>query len=327
MLSASTRNSGQNLATPDVCNTPTGTGVDAPIPYANTATHSQAVAFATTVMIEGGNALSMASSIPSTSGDESGTSHPVTRQEARFSSGSPCVFIEQMPAITLACTSTGNAMNASSGAVVSPGAATVMFTYAGAAPRPLSSEDVRALAAAVRADSAAVTWSWCDGRLVLRIARFGEDVCTLARRALREHAAGGAVAIDLRGCPGGDLEAALALASMFAAHGAVLARLVWGEGDEELRRARGGRAVEGALEVWVDGGTASAAEVLAAALVDVAGARCRGERSAGKGTAQGIVPGEDGRAMYATIAEVRRADGRAIEGVGITPDEPLTSSR
>jgi hypothetical protein len=76
MLSASTRNSGQNVASPDVCNTPTGTGVDAPIPYVNTATHSQAVAFATTVMIEGGNALTMASSIPSTSGDESGDVAP-----------------------------------------------------------------------------------------------------------------------------------------------------------------------------------------------------------------------------------------------------------
>ncbi|MBK8937424.1 MAG: DUF4150 domain-containing protein [Polyangiaceae bacterium] len=321
MLSASTRNSGQNVASPDVCNTPTGTGVDAPIPYVNTATHSQAVAFATTVMIEGGNALTMASSIPSTSGDESGTSHPVTRQEARFSSGSPCVFIEQMPAITLSCTSSGNAMNASSGAVVSPGAATVMFTYAGAQAEALSTDAVRGLAAAVRGAPDVVTWSREEGVLVVRIARFTEDVVTLVRRALRHCGACERVTLDLRGNPGGDLDAALALAAMFTPSGAALARIVWAEGDVEERRAHGGPEHEGEVAVRVDGGTASAAEVLAAALVDVRGAHCLGERTAGKGTVQGIVPGPDGSATFATIAEVLRADGRRIHGVGVEPRE------
>ncbi|MFO0617905.1 MAG: PAAR-like domain-containing protein [Polyangiaceae bacterium] len=300
MLSASTRTSGQAIAAPDTCLTPTGTGADAPIPYVNTASHSQAVAFSTTVMIENGNALTQASSVPSTSGDEAGTDHPVTRQEARYTMGNPVVFIEQMPAITLTSLSTGNAMNASSGAVASPSAATVYFTKAGerAPGAPLSMRDLRALGAIARGGEDAVSW---DGE-TLRVAVFTSDVGALVHRALSGLPVDRLLQIDLRGNPGGDLDAALDLASAFVGEGHVLGTLVDADGDATERRSRGPALYVNPLELIVDHTTASAAEVFVSALVALGRARVIGGPTYGKSIVQRVVAGADGLARYETIA-------------------------
>ena len=68
MLPASNRGVGTAVGTPDTCNTPTGTGVDVPTPYANTGDHSQSVGFSPTVYVSMMNALSQSATVPSTSG-------------------------------------------------------------------------------------------------------------------------------------------------------------------------------------------------------------------------------------------------------------------
>jgi carboxyl-terminal processing protease len=314
MLSASTRTTGQSVASPDTCQTPTGTGVDAPVPYVNTASHSQAVAFSTTVMIENGNALTQATSIPSTSGDEAGVDHPVTRQEARYTLGNPIVFIEQMPAITLSSLSTGNAMNASVGSVTSPSASTVFFTRAEGAASPgatLSTRELAELAQIARGDATTV-YAVADGATIhsgpihLVITLFTSDVGVLVARALGSlrRAKGARISIDLRGNPGGDLDAALALANDFLGEGHVLARVRDADGDVEARRSWGIPRYVDPVELLIDERTASAAEVFVDALVHAGRARATGGPMYGKSTVQRVVHGADGLTRYATVATV-----------------------
>lgn len=71
------RGSGTATASADVCNTPSGTAT-VPTPYTNTATYSQAVSFSTIVKINKMNALTASTTIPSTSGDEAGSSGGTT---------------------------------------------------------------------------------------------------------------------------------------------------------------------------------------------------------------------------------------------------------
>jgi carboxyl-terminal processing protease len=74
------------------------------------------------------------------------------------------------------------------------------------------------------------------------------------------------------------------------------------------------------LVVLVDGGTASAAEVVAAALQDRGRAVLVGSRTFGKGSVQQPSTLADGSALELTVAEYRTPSGRTLDGTGITPD-------
>jgi len=334
MLAAATRNAGQAVASPDTCNTPTGTGVDVPTPYVNTASNTQATNFATTVLVECGNALNQKSSVPQTTGDESGTSHPVTKQEARYSTGNPSVFIEQSPAVTFSSLSTGNAMNASSGLVSVQSALSVYFTCAhtehaaGARGLPalgdaLGAAELEQLGAAVRMGLPSVTaFDDATGARVVRISRITEDVGARVASALASVPPSGCVVLDLRGNPGGDLDAALSLASDFAVENATLAIVRDADGDDDIRRSRGRRRYANPLVVLVDADTASAAEVLALALRSASGAAVLGGRTRGKSTVQRAVTPAGGRTTYETVAECFGPDGAAFGGSGLEPDGP-----
>ena len=72
--------------------------------------------------------------------------------------------------------------------------------------------------------------------------------------------------------------------------------------------------------VLVDGGTASAAEVVAAALQDRGRAAVIGSQTFGKGTVQQPLPLGDGAGVEFTVGTYLTASGRSIDGVGLTPD-------
>jgi carboxyl-terminal processing protease len=127
--------------------------------------------------------------------------------------------------------------------------------------------------------------------------------------------------LDLRGCPGGELVAALELAGDFLPDGSVLVTATDTDGDDTVYRARQERPYRFPLVVLVDRHTASAAEVFAGALQAHGRAVVVGERTYGKGTAQKLLPGgADPRACYATVATLTLPNGEPVEGRGITPD-------
>ena len=127
--------------------------------------------------------------------------------------------------------------------------------------------------------------------------------------------------IDLRDNPGGVLEAASASADEFLEQGTIVSA------DGRVLDARfrmtatpGDIATGAPIVVLVNGGSASAAEILAAALRQNDRATLIGRRTYGKGTVQTIMPLSDGQALKLTTSRYYTPSGASINGVGITPD-------
>ena len=170
--------------------------------------------------------------------------------------------------------------------------------------------------------------------LDLQVTSFGEDTGQDAVAQLRSGLAAGATAVvlDLRGNGGGYVSAAVTLASQFLTrHGS--------EQDVVVRRGRmdlqgqpssaqtvihdqiqsGGLAPSIPLVVLVDGGTASASEIVTAALRDYHRATVVGVTTYGKGSVQLDFPLPDGSDLHLTVEKWYGPDGESIDGTGITP--------
>ncbi|WP_354640797.1 S41 family peptidase [Kitasatospora camelliae] len=128
------------------------------------------------------------------------------------------------------------------------------------------------------------------------------------------------VVLDLRGNSGGLVDEAVATASVFLDGGSVASYQVRGERRELV--AAGGGDTATPLVVLVDGGTMSAAELLAGALQD----RCRavlvGSRTFGKGTVQQPSRLADGSVLELTVGRYATPAGRSPDGEGLLPDVP-----
>jgi carboxyl-terminal processing protease len=163
----------------------------------------------------------------------------------------------------------------------------------------------------------------------LRITSFTDTTATELEQAVatltRAHARKlDGFVIDLRNDPGGVLDAAAQVADDFLDHGTIVSA----EGrtaDAQFRiEAKPGDITNGArLVVLVNGGSASASEILAAALHDNHRATLIGRRTYGKGSVQTIMPLADGQALKITTSRYFTPAGISINGVGIVPDSVL----
>jgi carboxyl-terminal processing protease len=156
----------------------------------------------------------------------------------------------------------------------------------------------------------------CVIRLLSFPATAAAKVREIAGRASRRHEA---VILDLRGNPGGLLSQAVAVVRVFAKKGVVVST----RGRHEPARdfvADGTDVGPMRIAVLINGGTASAAEVVAGALRADAGAILVGRRSYGKGTVQAVEPLAGGGALKLTVAGFRLPGGAVVEGRGVGPD-------
>lgn len=133
------------------------------------------------------------------------------------------------------------------------------------------------------------------------------------------------VLLDLRGNSGGLVEEAVAVASAFLDGGLVATYDVHGK-QQALYAAPGGDTAE-PLVVLVDGGTMSAAEMLAGALQDRGRAVVVGSRTFGKGSVQMPSTLPDGSVAELTVGHYRLPDGRAVDGHGIEPDVQVSGGQ
>ena len=160
-----------------------------------------------------------------------------------------------------------------------------------------------------------------DGVMRIDIRTFTRGVGRNVRDAMNNdpdsHAGG--VILDLRGNPGGLLDEAVEVASAFLDGGPVVSYEQRDAADRTLN-AIGAGDTQTPVVVLVDGGTASAAEVVAAALQDRSRAVIVGSRTYGKGSVQepSVLP--DGSAIEFTIGRYLTPAGRVIDGRGIEPD-------
>jgi carboxyl-terminal processing protease len=172
-----------------------------------------------------------------------------------------------------------------------------------------------------------------DGIGVVRIDRFSLRTAERTRTAAERLAEAGAhgLVLDLRGNPGGLLSQAVGVASLFLDDGATVASLSGAHRRDRLLYARGGEKSALPLVVLVDGGSASAAEVVAAALRDHGRAVVVGEPTFGKSLVQEIEPLPSGAALKLTVASYRTPRGDDISRGGVRPDirseHPLTAAR
>ncbi|MDW8141743.1 MAG: S41 family peptidase, partial [Candidatus Bipolaricaulota bacterium] len=127
--------------------------------------------------------------------------------------------------------------------------------------------------------------------------------------------------LDLRNNPGGLLQEAIELASLFIDEGAVLK--VQSRTGSEVYNSRGNRYPNLPLAVLVNRGTASASEIVAGAIRDHQMGALFGRRTFGKGVIQTSYELKDGGALLITTAEYFTPKGRRVQENGLTPDVTL----
>ena len=149
--------------------------------------------------------------------------------------------------------------------------------------------------------------------------RTGDEVAVALQELLQEAKAGSLV-MDLRGNSGGLIDPAVETASQFLRDGVVLLQLSRDAEERVFPVRDGGLATAVPLAVLVDGGTASAAEIVAGALQDRGRAALIGEPTFGKGAVQLIYDLSDGSSVHVTSAIWLTPNRHRIEGQGLTPD-------
>ncbi len=126
--------------------------------------------------------------------------------------------------------------------------------------------------------------------------------------------------LDLRGNGGGLLDAAVDVTSQFIRDGVVVREDRKNDGERVYNIRSGGKALDQELVVLVNGGTASASEIVAGALQDYGRAKLIGEKTFGKGSVQLIYELSDDSRLHVTVAKWFTPNGNAIDGTGLIPD-------
>ncbi len=172
-----------------------------------------------------------------------------------------------------------------------------------------------------------------DGYGYVRITQFqsrtGENLRQVLDKLEQESGDGlKGIVLDLRNNPGGVLSAAVSVSDAFLTDGVI----VYTEGrldDAKLKfSAKPTDVLEGAdIVVLVNGGSASASEIVAGALQDHRRAIVMGTKTFGKGSVQTILPMDNGSALKLTTARYYTPSGRSIQAKGIEPDIMLDNLR
>lgn len=135
--------------------------------------------------------------------------------------------------------------------------------------------------------------------------------------------------LDLRNNPGGYLNVAVDLASYFVQANTPVVIEENAQGDKQVIKASYNQSLaKMPVVILINGGSASASEILSGAMRDDRGTLLVGEKSFGKGTVQEIFPLSDGSSIKVTIAKWLTPDGTWINGKGLTPDYtvPITDA-
>lgn len=155
----------------------------------------------------------------------------------------------------------------------------------------------------------------------LRLTQFGENVYPDMAKELTKLQKEGmkGLVLDLRSNPGGALDQAIKIASMFVKEGKIVSTR--GKTTEEQVNNREGKYFgDYPLVVLINGGSASASEIVAGAVKDHKRGTLIGEKSFGKGSVQTLIPLPDGDGIKLTIAKYYTPNDISIHGIGIEPD-------
>ncbi|WP_409995655.1 carboxyl-terminal processing protease CtpZ [Cyanobium sp. ATX 6F1] len=158
----------------------------------------------------------------------------------------------------------------------------------------------------------------------LRLSQFSETVPGSFQAAIEALEAAGmeGLILDLRNNSGGLVSAGLAVANGLLDNQPIVETMDR-DGLGMPQQAGPGQLFGGPMLTLVNGGTASASEILAGALQDDGRSELLGSRTFGKGLIQTLIPLGDGSGLAVTVARYQTPSGRDIQNLGIEPDRPL----
>ena len=158
----------------------------------------------------------------------------------------------------------------------------------------------------------------------LRLTQFGDNVYPDMKKALEDLQAKGmkGLIFDLRSNPGGELGQSIKIASMFIEKGKIVSTRQK-KGEESMYTREGKYFGNFPMVVLINGGSASASEIVSGALKDHKRATLIGEKTFGKGSVQTLLPLPDGDGIKITIAKYYTPNGISIDGTGIEPDTKI----
>ncbi|MFA5106916.1 MAG: S41 family peptidase [Patescibacteria group bacterium] len=175
--------------------------------------------------------------------------------------------------------------------------------------------------------TSSVTSKMLEGNIAyISLADFSQDTASEFSKAVNDlllQEPKGLV-LDLRNNPGGYLDQAVAVAGEFINNDTVVIEQ-FSNGQKRVHKSDGqSRLKDLSTVVLIDGGSASAAEILAGALQDYKAATLVGEQTFGKGSVQDYTEFDDGSSLKITVAEWLTPLGRSIDKTGISPDITVT---
>ena len=158
--------------------------------------------------------------------------------------------------------------------------------------------------------------------LYVRVTSFDKKVVEDVAKAIKKKkAATKGIILDLRNNPGGLLDQAVGLVDIFVDEGQIVSQKGRKESDQQIYSAKSSNTITTVpLVVLVNGGSASASEIVSGALQDHKRGVILGEKTFGKGSVQVVLPITEQEAIKLTIARYYLPSGRAIQAIGVKPD-------
>ena len=160
-----------------------------------------------------------------------------------------------------------------------------------------------------------------ENMLYVRVVSFDKNIVGDVKEAIQKNKGVKGIVLDLRNNPGGLLNQAVELVDLFVDEGIIVSQKGRVESDNaEYKATKAGTLTKIPLVVLVNGGSASASEIVSRALQDRKRAIIIGEKTFGKGSVQAVLPVVDNEAIRLTIARYYLPSGRTIQAEGVTPD-------
>ena len=160
-----------------------------------------------------------------------------------------------------------------------------------------------------------------ENMLYVRVVSFDKNIVGDVKEAIQKNKGVKGIVLDLRNNPGGLLNQAVELVDLFVDEGIIVSQKGRVESDNaEYKATKAGTLTKIPLVVLVNGGSASASEIVSGALQDHKRAIIIGEKTFGKGSVQAVLPVVDNEAIRLTIARYYLPSGRTIQAEGVTPD-------
>ncbi len=185
-------------------------------------------------------------------------------------------------------------------------------------PKPLNIDIIRDI---IKIDSVYVKTIEDTNTLYLRVTSFDKKVVDGVLEALKKHPKADGIILDLRNNPGGLLNQAVGLVNLFVDKGVIVSQKGRVASENQVYNATAaGTYKDIPIVILVNGGSASASEIVSGALQDHKRAVLIGEKTFGKGSVQVILPIGNDEALRLTIARYYLPSGRTIQAKGVVPD-------